>query len=119
MNVAYWVEAPEATRSKTDEYMEYMIPSMFRVANDITVIHWEGTPEFRKNSTVKYDLEDARRILGSDPDNFSDIDYPGSYYSIHSALIKAYMKNDQESLKTGLDLLNLFRLKQKKRLWKK
>ena len=111
MNVAYWVEAPEATRSKTDEYMEYMIPSMFRVANDITVIHWEGSPVFRKNSTIKDDLDDARSALhetSPSPSKFYDI-----YYSLHSALIKACMANDQESLKTAQDLLYSFRQDQR------
>lgn len=108
MNVAYWLEAPEATRSKTDEYMEYMIPSMFRVANDITPIFWEGSSSFRKDSMIKYDLEDARSKLDGNGAIYSSI-----YLSLHSALIKACMKNDQESLKTAQDLLNRFRKNQR------
>jgi len=108
MNVAYWVEAPVATRSKTDEYLEYMLPSMFRVANDITAIHWEGSSVFRKNSTIKNDLEDARSKLDGNGATYSAI-----YLSLHSALIKACNKNDQESLKTAQDLLYSFRKNQR------
>ena len=101
MNVAYWVEAPEATRAKTGEYLEYMLPSMFRVANDITVIHWEGSSKYRKTSGIRDDLEDARIALhGKSP-----FEFPSIYYYIHSALIKAYLADDQESLKTARDLL--------------
>lgn len=101
MNVSYLVEVPKAMQWKTGTYLKSLLSSMFRVANPITVDHWEGSSKYRTSTEIKEDLDDARLALQQNsPGEWSRV-----FYCVHSALIKSLMKNDEENLASARNLL--------------
>lgn len=105
-NVFCLIEVPMATQWKTGYYLKSQMPYMFRIANTVTVGHWEGSSDYRKESTVRKDLEDARQaLLQKSPGVWSYVSM-----CVRSALIKSWMAND----KAGLDSAKILLLKLRK-----
>jgi len=94
-------EVPFSTQWKTNYYIRAQLAQMFRIADAITVSHWEGTSHYRRNTTVQDDLEEARMELQQKaPGNWSRI-----FFCLQSALVKAMNNNQSEELEQGKAML--------------
>ena len=98
-------EVPLSTQWKTNTYIRNQLPFMFRIADSITVTHWEGTAHYKRSTTAREDLEEARsELVQKAPANWSRI-----FLCLQSALVKAQKDNLEEEREQGKMLLEKLR----------
>ena len=105
------MEVPISTQWKTSFYLKSQIPNMFRIANSITPGYWEGTSNYRKGSSIKDDIEEARiALMQRSPASWSRI-----FLCVRSALIKSQKQKRQAELEQAK--LLLLKLRQVQAEW--
>ena len=109
MNISYIVEAPESMKDKTEKGLLEKLGTMFQVGTPLTVLHWEGTSNYRKDTSIDQDLEDARFEMAGPPDSLHR-----AYRYILGALIKSRLANDENSLTRATNELGNLRKRQAK-----
>ena len=105
------MEVPISTQWKTSFYLKSQIPNMFRIANSITPGYWEGTSNYRKGSSIKDDIEEARiALMQKSPASWSRI-----FLCVRSALIKSQKQKRPVELEQAK--LLLVKLRQVQEEW--
>ena len=95
------MEVPVSTQWKTSFYLKSQIPNMFRISNAITPGYWEGCSNYRKKSSIRDDLEEARiALMQRSPASWSRI-----FLCVRSALIKAQKQKRPPELEQAKRLL--------------
>ena len=94
------MEIPLSMQGESKRFQAFL-PYMFKVTDAIPEKHWEGRSSFRKETTSKEDIEEARTtLLTKSPAGWSRI-----YLCLSSALIKSKLKNQNEEVKEARQLL--------------
>jgi hypothetical protein len=83
-------EVPGVRKEEASFYLRFQLADMFKISHSIIAGYWEGTSNYRKNTTLNDDLKEADKELSkTTPANWARI-----RLCLQSALVKA-MKNKQ------------------------
>ena len=105
------IEVPMALQWRASYYIRSQVPNMFRIANPITKAYWEGNGNYRRETSIQDDIEEARIALLQK----SPVSWPRINLCIKSALIKSCKQGKKEELEQAK--LLLLKLRQMQTEW--
>lgn len=105
------IEVPLQSRSRAMNFFRLHIEEIILYAPIRAMDHWEGASDYRRGSTIQLDLQEAENYMNQKaPVYFGKI-----FYRLRSALIKATLAGDEESVKKAIKLL--LELRERQALW--
>ncbi len=102
------IEVPLAAQWRSTAYFMNYLESMVIFAGKRAPEYWEGTSDYKKNSTIEEDFNEVKIYQKRK----SPVYWEKIHYSLISALIKAKQKGDEASLNRAKSLLETLRSEQ-------